>query len=87
MEALGHKPSVVDAQWPEFDEKHMVESSFEYPIMINGKLRTKITFDLNAPQDQMKSRVLSDEVVQKWTEGREPKKVIIVPGKIVNLVV
>lgn len=85
-EALGNPPSVVDAQWPQFEEKYLVESSFEYPIMINGKLRTKITFALDAAQEEMKAMVLANETVQKWTEGREPKKVIIVPGKIVNLV-
>ena len=47
---------------------------------------TKITFDLDAEQSKMKESVLSNEIVAKWTEGNEPKKVIIVPGKIINLV-
>jgi leucyl-tRNA synthetase len=84
---LGHQPSVVDAKWPAFDETYLKEDSFEYPVMINGKMRTKITFDLNANQDEMLKTILSNEIVQKWTEGNSPKKSIIVPGKIINLVI
>ncbi len=84
--ALGNSPSVVDADWPSYNEEYLKESSVEYPIMINGKLRTKISFDLDMPKDQIQNEVLKDEIVLKWTEGKAPKKIIIVPGKIVNLV-
>lgn len=83
---LGHKPSVVDAEWPKFNEEYLKESSFEYPIMINGKLRTKISFEIDTHKSDIENEVLKDETVLKWTEGKAPKKVIIVPGKIVNLV-
>ncbi|QNL23129.1 leucine--tRNA ligase [Hyphobacterium sp. CCMP332] len=84
--ALGNKPSVVDANWPAYKEEFLKESSFEYPIMINGKLRTKITFALDSSKEEIQREVLKDQTVIKWAEGKAPKKVIIVPGKIVNLV-
>lgn len=84
--ALGNKPSVVDANWPAYKEEYLKESSFEYPIMINGKLRTKIIFALDSSKEEIQREVLKDQTVIKWAEGKAPKKVIIVPGKIVNLV-
>ena len=65
----------------------MKENSFEYPISINGKVRAKIEFALDMPKEDMEKQVMASEIVQKWTEGKAPKKVIIVPGKIVNVVV
>ena len=55
--------------------------------MVNGKMRAKMEFALDMPQEQMKSEVLANEVIQKWLEGKQPKKVIIVPKKIVNVVI
>ncbi|MFC5626917.1 leucine--tRNA ligase [Algoriphagus winogradskyi] len=84
---LGHEGSITDATFPIFDESHLVESAFEYPVMINGKMRTKLSLDLSLSKDQIQEAALSDEIVMKWLEGKAPKKIIIVPGKIVNLVV
>ncbi len=84
---LGNEASVVDATFPKFEEKYMVEDSFEYPISINGKTRTKIFFPADASKEDIETGVLADEVVQKWTEGKAPKKVIVVPKRIVNVVV
>jgi len=56
-------------------------------VMINGKMRVKINLDLSLTKDQIQEAALSDETVMKWLEGKAPKKIIIVPGKIVNLVV
>jgi leucyl-tRNA synthetase len=84
---LGHEGSITDATFPVFDESHLVESAFEYPVMINGKMRTKLSLDLSLSKDQIQEAALSDEIVMKWLEGKAPKKIIIVPGKIVNLVV
>lgn len=86
-EAMGNTESILAADYPEFDEKHLVEDSHEYPIMINGKLRTKINFSLALANEKIQEEVLADEVVLKWTEGKAPKKVIVVPKKIVNIVV
>ncbi|WP_258105066.1 leucine--tRNA ligase [Marinoscillum sp. MHG1-6] len=83
---LGHEGTVFDAAFPKFDEKYLKEESKEYPIMINGKMRAKISFSVDAPKDEMEKTVLDNDVVQKWLEGKPPKKVIIVPNKIVNIV-
>jgi leucyl-tRNA synthetase len=64
----------------------MVESSFDYPISINGKVRAKMNFALDMPKEDMEKIITASDLVQKWTEGKAPKKVIIVQGKIVNVV-
>jgi len=84
---LGHSTSITKASFPEFKEEYLVESSFEYPIMINGKLRAKVNLSLSLGSEAIEKAALSDAQVQKWMEGKAPKKVIVVPGKIVNLVV
>lgn len=84
---LGHSDTVFNAAFPAFDEKYLKEESKEYPIMINGKMRAKISFSVDTPKDVMEKTVLENEAVQKWLEGKPPKKMIIVPNKIVNVVV
>ncbi len=85
-EKLGHSNSVHFATFPKFEEKYLIESSFEYPISINGKVRAKMNFALDMPNDDIEKLVVASEIVQKWSEGKEPKKVIVVPGRIVNVV-
>jgi leucyl-tRNA synthetase len=84
---LGHEGSITAATFPLFDESHLVESAFEYPVMINGKLRAKLNLPLSLTKEEIEKEAMADETVQKWLEGNTLKKVIIVPGKIVNLVV
>jgi leucyl-tRNA synthetase len=84
---LGNTSSVFDAPFPKLEEKYLVETAKEYPISINGKLRTTISIDLNAAQPQVEEIVLANPVVQKWIEGKQPKKIIYVKGKMVNVVV
>ncbi|MFP4503230.1 MAG: leucine--tRNA ligase [Cyclobacteriaceae bacterium] len=84
---LGHEESIVRAAYPDFEEKYLIEASFEYPISVNGKLRAKMNFPLDMPKEQMENKILASEQIQKWTEGKAPKRMIIVPGKIVNVVV
>lgn len=86
-EKLGYQTSVHAAIYPSWDEKYLVENAFDYPVSINGKTRTFINFPLDMPKEDMEKQVLANEVVLKWTEGKPPKKVIIVPKKIVNVVV
>ncbi|MFA0964763.1 leucine--tRNA ligase [Roseivirga sp. BDSF3-8] len=86
-QALGNSGSVLEATFPEWSEEHLKDDVHEYPISINGKMRTKIAFPVDMPKEEMEKEVLASEVVQKWTEGKPPKKVIIVPKKIVNVVV
>jgi leucyl-tRNA synthetase len=84
---LGNTSTVLDAAFPKFEEKYVVETSKEYPVSVNGKLRTQITLDLNATQEQVEGVVLANPVVQKWMEGKPLKKFIFVKGKMVNVVV
>jgi leucyl-tRNA synthetase len=85
-EKLGHADSILDASYPAFNEEYLKENAFEYPISINGKVRAKMNFALDMPKEDIEKLVLASEAVQKWSEGKAPKKVIIVPGKIVNIV-
>jgi leucyl-tRNA synthetase len=85
-EKLGHKDSILNASFPKYNEEYLKENSFEYPISINGKVRAKMQFALDMPKEDIEKVVMASEIVLKWTEGKAPKKVIIVPGRIVNVV-
>jgi len=84
---LGNKESVFKAEWPMYDKNALSQSTIEFPIQINGKLRSKIEAPSEAGEDEIKKLVLKDIVVNKWLEGKAPKKIIIVKGKLVNLVI
>ncbi|MGK7390510.1 MAG: leucine--tRNA ligase [Candidatus Cyclobacteriaceae bacterium M2_1C_046] len=84
---LGNKNTINDAAFPEIKEEYLKENEFEYPVSINGKVRAKMSFALDMPREDIEKQVLASDVVQKWTEGKPPKKVIIVPQRIVNVVV
>ena len=86
-ETLKNDSSVVDADFPTHDEQYLVESTFTYPIQINGKHRTNIELPIDMENDEIQNIVLADETVQKFTENKEPKKFIVVKGRIVNVVV
>lgn len=83
---LGYEESISTAAFPIFDEKHLVESSKEYPISFNGKMRFTLKLPLDMPKDDIEKTVMAHEKTQHYLEGRTPKKVIVVPGKIVNIV-
>jgi len=83
---LGHPDTILNASFPKFEEQYLIENSFSYPISINGKVRAQMEFALDVPKGEIEKSVLASEVVQKWTEGKAPKKVIVVIGKIVNVV-
>ena len=85
-EAMGHAESIFDAAYPTFDEKHLVESSFEYPVMVNGKLRFKQTYALDMTPADIEAAIVETEGAQKWLEGKPAKKIIVVKGKIINIV-
>lgn len=84
---LGHSDNILDAAYPKFEAKYVAETSKEYPISINGKLRTTMNIALDAAQPDVERIVLENEVVQKWLEGKPPKKIIFVKGKMVNVVI
>lgn len=83
---LGHTKTILEAAYPGIDEQYLLSSTFEYPISINGKVRAKMNFALDMPSADIEKLVIASETVQKWTEGKQPKKVIIVQGRIVNVV-
>jgi leucyl-tRNA synthetase len=84
---LGHKTSIVIAEFPKYDEQYLKENTFTYPVSVNGKVRAKLELDLALSKEDVAKEVLMLEAVRKWTNGGEPKKVIVVPGRIVNVVV
>ncbi len=84
---LGHSGSVLDASYPVFEEKYVKETSKAYPVAINGKTRAELTLALDATQQQVEELVLQDATVQKWLEGKQPKKIIYVKNKMINVVV
>lgn len=85
--ALGNTNPLLDAAYPQVNAAYLIESTKEYPVSINGKLRTTLVFDLNASQSDIEATVLQNEVVQKWLEGKTPKKVIYVKGRMINVVI
>ena len=86
-DTLGNITSVCDAQWPAFNEQYLVEDTVNYTISFNGKARFNMEFPADAASDAIQATVLADERSLKWTEGKTPKKVIVVPKKIVNIVI
>ncbi len=85
-EKLGNSESISTAPFPKFDESHLVESSKNYPISFNGKMRFTMELPLDMSKDEIEKEVLANEKTQDQLQGRTPKKVIVVPGKIVNIV-
>ncbi|MGW9684222.1 leucine--tRNA ligase [Flagellimonas sp. 2504JD1-5] len=85
-EKLGHSKSISEAPFPKFEGKYLVESSKEYPISFNGKMRFKIELPLDMGKEDIEEAVMAHEKTQAQLQGRTPKKVIVVPGKIVNIV-
>ena len=85
-EALGNTSSVCDAHWPELKEEYLKEDSVNYVISFNGKARFNLTFPADATNEEIEKTVLAHESAQKYIEGKTPKKIIIVPKRIVNIV-
>ena len=83
---LGHNESIATAAFPEFDASYLVESSKNYPISFNGKMRFTLELPMDFNAQQIEEAVMANEKTQEQLAGRTPKKVIIVPGKIVNIV-
>jgi len=86
-EKLGNTNSIHSADWPKYSEEFIKENTFKYPVSINGKTRTQIEYPVDASKSDIEQSVLENEVVKKWLEGKTPKKVIVVPNRIVNVVV
>ncbi|MEO6730897.1 MAG: class I tRNA ligase family protein, partial [Ferruginibacter sp.] len=84
---LGNEGAILDAEYPTFNPALLVESFKEYPISINGKVRANINLALNLEQGEVEKLVLQNDVVQKWLDGKDPKKIIYVKNKMVNVVI
>ncbi len=85
--SLGNKGSVLDAAYPVFNPQLLVESTKDYPVSINGKLRTTMELPLDMDVKEVEAKTLENEIVIKWLEGKEPKKIIYVKGKMINVVI
>jgi leucyl-tRNA synthetase len=83
----GMEGSVCLAAWPVFNPAHLVEDEVNYPISVNGKVRIQVKFPADMPAGDIEKQILAMESVQKWLEGKTPKKIIVVPKKIVNVVI
>ena len=79
--------SILNASYPKLDESYLQETSKEYPISINGKLRTTMNISLEAAQPEIERIVMDNDIVKKWLEGKSPKKIIYVKNKMINVVV
>ena len=84
---LGHQESISHATFPVWSEEFLTEDSFAYPVSFNGKMRFKMELPLSLTKEEIEKEVMSSEEVKKWLENKDPKKVIVVPNKIVNIVV
>ena len=84
--ALGHDVSISTEDFPIFEPAHLVESSKEYPVSFNGKMRFKLELPLDMSKEEIEKIILAHDKTKEQLQGREPKKVIIVPGKIINIV-
>jgi leucyl-tRNA synthetase len=86
-QALVPGVDILEAGWPLEDEAALVQDDIELVVQVNGKLRGKIIVPVDAPRESIEATALQDETVQRFIEGKSPKKVILVPGKLVNIVV
>jgi len=84
---LGHTESITYAQFPEYKEEYLIENTFSYPVSFNGKTRFFHELERSIPKEDVEKLVLELEQTQKYLEGKTPKKVIVVPNKIVNIVI
>ncbi len=84
---FGHDSSVVAAAFPAWEEKYVTENSKKYPVAVNGKTRVEMEFPLDTEQALIEQEVLADPTIVKWLEGKTPKKVIYVKGRMINVVV
>jgi leucyl-tRNA synthetase len=84
---LGHSTSITFARFPVYEEKHTVETAFNYPVSLNGKTKFFIELDLSLSKESIEKEVLAQEQTQKILDGKAPKKIIVVPNKIVNIVI
>ncbi|MPZ82638.1 MAG: leucine--tRNA ligase [Actinophytocola sp.] len=84
--ALGHDTSLAHGPFPRADERYLVEETVEYPIQVNGKVRSRVTVPASADQAEVRAAALAEDRIAALVDGGEPRKVIVVPGRLVNVV-
>jgi leucyl-tRNA synthetase len=84
---LGHDGSISTVSYPEFIAEYVKENTVEYPVSFNGKMRFKLVMPVEATREEIEQKALADEKAARWLEGKEVRKVIVVPNKIINIVV
>jgi len=84
---LGRQDGIIDAVWPKVDTHALVQDSVELVVQINGKLRGRVNIAAKATEAEARAAALGDENVSKWVEGKEVRKFVYVPGKLINIVV
>ena len=84
---LGHEGSVCQAEWPDYDPAMLVQETFTYPVSFNGKMRLTLELPNGITQEEAIAAVKADALAQKWLDGKEPKRVVFVPNKIINIVI
>jgi len=82
-----YKETIMKAEWPTWDEKLVIDEEVEIVVQVNGKVRDKLTVPVEMAEEEIKNKALELENVKKWLDGKEPKKVIYVKGKLVSVVV
>ena len=85
--AIGNEGTICDAVWPEWNEEYLKESNVNYAVSFNGKARFNISVPADMPSAEVEKTALAHEGAAKWVEGKTIRKIIVVPGKIVNIVV
>ena len=85
--AIGNDTTICDAQWPEFKEEYLKESTVNYAVSFNGKTRYNITASVDSTKEEVEKLAVENEAAARWLDGKTIKKVIVVPGKIVNIVI
>ncbi len=83
---LGHPESLAHGPFPVADERYLVAETIEYPIQVNGKVRSRVTVPADADEVAVRAAALAEERIAAALDGREPRKVIVVPGRLVNVV-
>ncbi len=83
---LGNTGNILDAAYPKSEERYLIESTKNYPVALNGKTKSELNISLDATQQQVEEIILANETVQKWLEGKQPKRIIFVKNKMINVV-
>ena len=86
-QTLGHEKAILNVSWPLVDETALKQDKIDLMVQVNGKLRSKISVAADAEQKQVEAVAFADENVQRYTEGKEIRKIILVPGRLLNIVV